>query len=410
MFKNKLLIISVVSIFILIALFSTFYFKPSPSLPSVNDAPVVINPNNSDSDDLDSELNKLDTNFEPKLEIKTVAEDLSNPWDVVTISSQELLFTQRGGGLYYKNMSNDEKTLLIEKPSDLVARGEGGMMSIALANDFESSRELFLCFNSNKNEDDVKVVRYKLRSDNKRLENREDVVTGLPSNFTGRHSGCRLEVDSNNTIWIGTGDAAVGSNPQDPKSLGGKILRVDRNGEAVAGNLGEGFDSRIFSYGHRNTQGIALLDSPNGEIIGYSAEHGPNTDDEVNPIARGNFGWNPVPGYNESVTMTDKTKYPNAIDAVWESGRPTLAVAGLTIINGEEWGNWNGLIIMANLKSKHIRLLRPNGLEKVDDLGEIIKNYGRIRSLHQSEDGVIYFTTDNGGSKDIIGRISPIRP
>ena len=98
---------------------------------------------------------------------------------------------------------------------------------------------------------------------------------------------------------MGTGDAAQGSNPQDDSSLGGKVLRIDRDGAPALGNPG-GY--RWFSKGHRNVQGIAFRSS---DDLGVSAEHGPSVDDEINLLVAGNFGWDPVPGYTESVPMTD---------------------------------------------------------------------------------------------------------
>ena len=104
---------------------------------------------------------------------------------------------------------------------------------------------------------DVRVVRWTINSGVTALTNRTDIVTGIPVS-SGRHSGCRPRFGPDGRLWIGTGDAAVATNPQDPQSLGGKVLRVDTNGKGVAGNAPAPFDPRIYTYGHRNVQGLAF--------------------------------------------------------------------------------------------------------------------------------------------------------
>ena len=185
---------------------------------------------------------------------------------------------------------------------------------------------------------DNRVVRWEVTASLDGLLNRVDIVTGQPW-FTN-HNGCRPRFGPDGFLYVGTGDAAVGTNPQSGTSLGGKVLRVDRNGAAAPGNSPPaGGDARIFNYGHRNVQGIAFRAS---DSFGVSVEHGPDKDDEVNRIVPGNFGWDPVPGYNQTVPMTDSTKFPNAVKAIWWSGTPTNAPSGATFLSGPQWKSWNG--------------------------------------------------------------------
>ena len=126
-------------------------------------------------------------------------------------------------------------------------------------------------------------------------------------------------------LWIATGDAQTGTVPQDLTSLGGKVLRVSAaTGESARGNPIA--SSRIYTYGHRNVQGLARRPGTNQM---WSVEHGPTEDDEINLLAAGrNYGWDPVPGYNQSVAMTDLVKFPGAVEARWSSGsRPWLPAA-----------------------------------------------------------------------------------
>jgi glucose/arabinose dehydrogenase len=208
-------------------------------------------------------------------------------------------------------------------------------------------------------------------------------------------------------LWAGTGDNARGDTSIQPKNLGGKILRVDRSGAAAPGNLGGDYDSRIYSYGHRNVQGLAFFPSAKNGVLGLSAEHGPTVDDEVNELRKGNFGWAPpAQGYDESVPMTDLTRFPDAISAIWSSGNPTQAPAGAAVIKGKQWKGWDGALAVAMLKGQHLKILR------LDDKNKVIKEektlvdiYGRLRAVVQGPDGALYIGTSNGN--DEILKLSP---
>lgn len=347
----------------------------------------------------------LPTPREIDIEVETVIDSLDHPWDLRKDSTGRIFFTQRGSGLYLlENGTRNPRDIYL--PPDLYAVGEGGMMGLELSNNFETSRELYVCFNSNVNNNiQVLVSRIKLDENFELVIERDDIVTGIPSARGGRHSGCRVRFDHDGYLWIGTGDAADSNNPQNPRSLGGKILRVDREGDPVPGNLGGEFDPRIFSYGHRNIQGFTLAQDINGTDYGITSEHGPDIDDEINLIKKGNYGWDPGPGYNENVPMTDKQRYPNAINAIWSSGSRTIATSGTEYIKGEIWGEWEGDVLQAALKDRYILRMQFDSSGKLEVSEKIVTDYGRIRQVYQSKDGDIFFTTDNGNNEDIIAKL-----
>lgn len=334
---------------------------------------------------------------------ETVLAGLQNPWDIAFLPDGTLIFSERSGKL--SKLVDGNKTV-ITAIDDVAARGEGGLMGLALDSNFEDNNYLYTCYNSTAG--DVRVVRRVLAADVGELSNKTTIVEGIPSNSSGRHSGCRLKSASDGVLWIGTGDAAQSSHPQDLQSLGGKILRVTRNGEAVEGNIENG-DPRIFSYGHRNVQGIALFDEPVDGAYGYSIEHGPGVDDEINLLTAGNFGWDPLPPYNESVPMTDAGKFPEAIEAIWSSGSSTIAPSGAAIIRGEAWGRYSGALAMAVLKNQHLRILSFNSEDNHKLANEepfFERDFGRIRSATMGPDGSLYLTTDNGTDDKII-KVTP---
>jgi glucose/arabinose dehydrogenase len=239
----------------------------------------------------------------------------------------------------------------------------------------------------------------------------DPLVSGIPAS-SGRHGGCRLRFDNAGQLLIGTGDAAIGTNPQNLASLGGKLLRVDPvtgqgssdNPFAVSANANT---RRVYTYGHRNVQGVAIRPG-DGRI--FTVEHGPSRDDEINQIvAGGNYGWNPVPGYNEGVPMTDHVAFPSAIGAVWASGSPTLATSGATFLDGAAWRGWNGALAVASLKNATLRLFffdAAGRLTRQVVVPELNNTYGRLRTAELGPDGALYVATANG-SNDRILRITP---
>jgi len=327
---------------------------------------------------------------EPKLQVTTALANLAHPWDLAFDRNGDMYFTERFGRI--NRLSQGHRTPIIV-PADVQATGEGGMMGIALDPSFGTSRVLYTCFRSNAGGAlDIRIVRWQLNPAKTRMAKRRDILTGIPTNPTGRHSGCRIRFGPDHALWVGTGDAATGTNPQSPTSLGGKVLRITSFGRPAAGNMGPPFRPEIYNYGHRNVQGIAF--GPGGRA--YDIEHGPDRDDEVNLLVRGgNYGWDPVPGYNESVPMTDLGKFPNARRAVWSSGSPTIAPSGGTFLTGSRWKGWNGALAIAVLKGQQLRVLafNANGTA-VEQQWARVTGHGRLRSAVLSARGNLYIATD----------------
>jgi glucose/arabinose dehydrogenase len=243
----------------------------------------------------------------------------------------------------------------------------------------------------------VRVVRWQVNATYTALTNRTDILTGLPAISTGRHSGCRPRFGPDGYLWVGTGDAATATNPQNPNSLGGKVLRIDTNGAPAPGNPGGALRPEIYTYGHRNVQGLTF-DPATGRA--FSVEHGSNCDDEVNILqAGGNYGWDPVnpngsTGYYEGVPMTDTVKFPDAVEAFWSSGCPTVAPSGATFLTGSQWSGWNNGLAMAVLKDQYVHIIRFNGEDVIVGEAETITDRGRLRSAVQGPDGNLYLAQD----------------
>jgi glucose/arabinose dehydrogenase len=243
----------------------------------------------------------------------------------------------------------------------------------------------------------------------------DPLLGGIPVNSgSGRHGGCRLRFAPDGSLLIGTGDNAKGSNPQDRDTLAGKVLRIDAaTGQPADGNPfpGPGPSAYVFDYGHRNVQGLAVRP---GTVQVYNVEQGTSRDDEVNLLEPGaNYGYDPDGAdgsYDESVPMTD-LDLPGAVPAVWSSGDSTIATCGGTFLDGDRWGDYDGLMLLGVLKGQGILALRladDGHLLEQFRLPEFEGTHGRIRTVQLGTDGDLYVTTDNGGDDQLL-RVTPKR-
>jgi glucose/arabinose dehydrogenase len=340
---------------------------------------------------------------QPPFTVSTVVAGLSNPWDIAFTPGGSMFFTERVGRI---NLRVSGQVRALATPADAVAVGEGGMMGIAVDPAYSANRRIYTCFLSNASGAlDVRIVRWQVNASDTGLIGRTDILTGIPANPFGRHSGCRIRFGPDGHLWVGTGDAAMGTNPQNPASLGGKVLRITTNGAGAPGNAGPPFRSEIYTYGHRNVQGLAFA----ADGTAYSIEHGPDRDDEVNRLVQGgNYGWDPVPGYNETVPMTDLSKFPAAVPAVWSSGSPTIAPSGGAILSGARWQGWDKALAMAVLKGQQLRVLglTPDG-RAVEAQWTVLTDRGRLRSAVQGPDGNLYISTDAADGAGAILVVTP---
>lgn len=339
----------------------------------------------------------------PALVVEVVADGLDNAWDVAQAPEGTLLVDERSGG--FTAVLTDGTVQTVEADfGDLFAQGETGLMGLVLDPDFLDNRRLYTCQGvTGGGGASISVIAWSVADDWSRATRTDDPLIGdIPVNErSGRHGGCRLRFAPDGALLVGTGDNALGTNPQDPESLAGKVLRADPATGEVA----------VWTLGHRNVQGLAVRPGT-GQV--FSVEHGPDRDDEVNLLSEGaNYGWNPVGSgeYDESVPMTDLS-IAGAVPAVWSSGVPTLAVSGATFLDGRQWADYDGLLLVGLLKERGVlalRLDRAGALVESFRLPELDGTEGRIRAVQQGVDGNLYVTTDNGNGTDRLLRVSPMR-
>lgn len=342
----------------------------------------------------------------PRTTVTSVVAGLQLPWDVTWIGDL-MLFNERSGRVWSKRPGATPVQVRLPLPP-IYTRGEAGLLGMVADPSAKTNRNFYTCMSvatPNGEASDVQVWKWRLTNDSTAVRV-STLVKGIPIE-NGGHNGCRLVFRSSRYMYIGTGDAVNGTAPQDLSSLGGKILRVRSDGYVPKTNpfYSRGGNARyVWNYGHRNVQGLAKRP---GVSELWSVEHGPTRDDEINLVVKGgNYGWNPVPGYNEDVPMTDLARYSKAITAKWTSGSPTVATSGATFLSGSRWGSWNGVLAVAMLKGQGIMLFTVDSRNRLTPLTRIATSYGRIRTVNQGTDGLLYFTTSNGDN-DAVYRITP---
>ena len=343
------------------------------------------------------------------LRVRRQVTGLTNPWDVKPIGDGRLLITERDSAHLLVWQGGD--TTRVRFPSGRIwVSGETGLMSLAIDPAFAKTGRFYTCSGWIKpgGGHDVRVNAWTLNGAATRATRIKTLLGGFPTS-SGRHGGCRLLIAKNGALVVGTGDAAQGTNPRNLRSLGGKTLRMDRmTGAPWPGNKFAGAKNRhkryVHTYGHRNVQGLAQR--RDGTL--WSAEHGPGIEDEVNLLKNGgDYGWHPVPGYNEDVPMTDQSLPGHQVPARWSSG-PTPATSGASWVYGERWGRFAGTLAVACLEGNKVIFMKFDkaGRLKWTKAPAALQQFGRLRSLTRAPDGDLLVTTSNGGGDSVL-RVSP---
>ena len=348
--------------------------------------------------------------------IVTVADGLAVPWSMAWLPGGDMLVTERPGRL---RIIRDGRLLPDPVPGvpAVLARGQGGLFDVLPHPDIASNRLLYLSFaKPNADGSTTAVVRGQFEND--QLTGVEEIFEALAQG--GGHYGGRLAFDRNGDLFITAGDRMappsgdLEAHPApDTSNHHGVTLRLHDDGSVPDDNpfVGQpGTRPEIWSYGHRNPQGLAIHPET-GDV--WITEHGPQGGDELNRIVRGaNFGW-PVIGfgvnYGSGLAIHEGTtrKGMEAPSHLWV---PSIATSGLLVYSGDRFPKWRGSIFAGGLAGEVVtRLDMAVGGKSVERAEELIWDLGRIRDIRQGPDGLIYIATeDRGGAPTRLVRLEPV--
>lgn len=371
-----------ITIIVLLIILTSIVVIYDRSRPAASPTPTPLNTNTKSAD-------------VPQTEV--LAENLNVPWDIAFLPDGDILFTERNGNVKQLFFTTDKHVETIGS-IDVKQVGESGLHGIALHPSFEANRYVYLYYTYSGNENNTlnRVSRFTYANGN--LSDETIILDAIPGAMF--HDGGRIRFGPDEFLYITTGDAQSPSSAQDTDSIAGKILRITDDGKPAPGNP---FNNLVYSYGHRNPQGITW--DENGNL--WETEHGPSgvgTDccrDEVNLIKPGqNYGWPDITGSETAPGMVTPLRESGIIN-VW-------APASVAYVNGS--------LFFGGLRGEALYEAPING----DSITEIIPHFddkfGRIRAVTVGPDNMLYISTSNRDGRgnprtgdDKIIRVNPNR-
>ena len=393
----------------------------------------------------------------PSLTHTVVLTKLDGPWDMAFLPDGTMFFTEKCLGLSVRLRSGAVVKLLGMKDSkgygatanDLFCEGQAGMQGVAVDPNFASNRFIYVYATSSLTAPGTnRVLRLKVNDAVTAVSGRVDIVTDipykpkandLPFGGPGAHNGGRIRFSpGDGYLYVTTGDTHNGVVPQSPTLIGGKVLRIDRDGKAAPKNgAPAGFDPRIYTYGHRNPQGITFRPVTHQP---FTAENGPWHSDEVTALRPGgNGGWDPRPniagrgacpadycGYSPNqmgpmdpkersayMPMTDLKTYPDAMRPAWNNDGLSQGMFTATFLSGPQWKEWDGRMMVGFAgigmhgtpvgNRLDVLDISADGLSATRTTVKLPMPAARFRSVVQGPDGSLYVAIDEG----TISRLTP---
>ena len=383
---------------------------PSPRIPSAVTAALIV----TGAACASAQDAAVERSADHAFRVVTVAEGLIHPWSIAFLPGGDMLVTERPGRL---RIVRDGRLLPDPVPGvpTVFAEGQGGLLDVAPHPDFASNRLLYLSYSKPVDGGSTTaVVRGRLEND--RLVAVEEI---FEADSRGRgHYGSRLAFDGRGHLFITVGDRQASPSgdleahpAQDLSNHHGVTIRLHEDGRVPADNpfVGrEGALPEIWSYGHRNAQGLAI--HPVTREV-WLNEHGPQGGDELNLILPGrNYGW-PVIGYGanyRSGSAIHEAAEREGMEQPVHFWVPSIATSGLLFYTGDRFPAWRGSAFVGGLAGEQLARLTLDG-RRVTDEETLLPGIGRIRDVRQGPDGYIYLAIDHrGGDPSAIVRLEPV--
>ncbi|MEV0240204.1 PQQ-dependent sugar dehydrogenase [Streptomyces sp. NPDC050674] len=322
--------------------------------------------------------------------VRTVAEGLRSPWGLAPLPGGGLLVASRDDGTIVRVDDKTGKKTDVGEVPGVSAAGEGGLLGLALSPDYASDHMVYAYFTSASDNRIVRMIHDERKPAGEQLGAPDVVFKGIPKGFI--HNGGRIAFGPDKMLYAGTGESGDTGLSQDKDSLGGKILRLTPEGEPAPGNPFP--DSPVYSYGHRNVQGLAW----DGRQRLFAAEFGQDTWDELNAIKPGdNYGWPKAEG------RSDDRRFHNPVDQ-WSTAE--ASPSGIAYAEGSVW--------MAGLRGKRLWRIPLNGTGASAEPQAFLEGeYGRLRTVVAAGGDRLWLVTSNtdgrGDPKDGDDRILELK-
>jgi len=354
---------------------------------------------------------ELQTRASTEFSLTTLAKGLDSPWSVAELPDGGFLITEKTGQLMRLSTSG-ARQLISGLPEDVFVSGQGGVLDIVLAPDFDTTSEIYLSYAyGTKDANGTALLRAKLGS--RALENLSEIFRAGPPKKASSHFGGKIAFLRDGTVVLTLGDGfAYREDAQKVDTDLGKLIRLTRDGGIPADNpfLGgekasQSFNPQIYSLGHRNPQGLAL-DSETGIL--WSHEHGPRGGDELNIITAGeNYGW-PIATKGrdyQGARISPFESYEGMVDPI-HSWVPSIAPSGLVIYRGDLFPDWQGDALIGGLASRDLRRVDLENGKSVGEVDLLSDLEGRIRDVREARDGAVLILIENGDDGRLL-RLAP---
>ncbi len=337
------------------------------------------------------------TEAQKNYEYEVIAEDIAIPWGFDFFPDGSIIVTEKEGKIYH--IKNKNKTEILGFPKVYV-RGQGGLMDIKIHPNYPEKPWIYATYakkSETENGGNTRLVRFQLN--NNAIQNLEVLYQGEQPSKRGQHFGSRIEFDNEGYLYFSIGDRGNrDENPQDITRDNGKIYRLKEDGSIPNDNPfvdHEDAKKAIFSYGHRNPQGMERHPK-SGKI--WVHEHGPRGGDEINIIEKAvNYGW-PVISYgiNYSGTKFTEITEKEGMAQPFHYWVPSIAPSGMAFVRSEKYPQLNGNLLVGSLKFQYVEHLVIEN-DKVIKREKLLDGIGRIRSIEQGPDGYVYVGVEGIG-------------
>jgi glucose/arabinose dehydrogenase len=341
---------------------------------------------------------------DPEITVTTIVTGNDVIWGMELLPNGDLIYGEKKGKIYIKR---GEQTIPLEGFPAVKSGGQGGFMDLKAHPNYVKNGWIYATFTSLVAEKDseVKLVRFKVKND--KIQNVENIFATGGGNTFNNHYGSRIAFDKNNYLFVSIGEGGGSSlggpnstnkNAQDTKLNWGKVHRMKDNGDVPSDNPllpGNTKPTTIFSYGHRNPQGLTL-NPQTGDI--WETEHGPKGGDEINIISKGvNYGWPTYSiGINYNGTTVSNDHKAEGIKEPIFTWTPSIGVCGITFINSDNFKSWKGNFLATGLAGQKLYrfVIKDN---KVVEENIWMEKMGRFRNVIQGSDGAIYISLEGPG-------------